>query len=726
MGLFSYLAEWKQSVDLARIFRAGMSPWELFRQTGKVRKTDDEALMKRYKDWVYICASKNASAVAQVPLRLYVVTRNGERKPKEWVQRKVLDKKQEEYIRGNESLARYTRKAVEIEEVIDHPFLDLWYAPSSHKAGFTFRELITIDQELVGDSYVYIYKDEALGIPKELWRLPPQWTTIVPGQKEFIKGYLYGRTREKRIAFDPDEVIHFLYPNPRDQYYGMSPVEGAMSAVDIDDAMSKYDLTIMDNQGRPDFAVIYKKGLNSSKIEQLQKEWKRLYGGKQKVGKPAFLDQDAEIKTLGWSPREMAFLSGRKWSMKQVCNAHGVPVSKVDVDNVNRANADAGNYTYMKDTIYPRCIRQEETLNSHIVQKYDERLFVAYDNPVPEDKEFRLKERDSNIKSTYSSVNQERQIDNLEPVPWGDVPYVPMNMVPIGTPPTMGAGQQPKGRAMVGYKRQDVPIDRPLPPTGTLPAMDTDELKFERLMRRIFGEQQRDVLRLLEKGKEFVELYLKRLKDNRYFFKGIDDAILNRSDWDERMAKLVEPQIIAKVDTAGNSALRQVEASAAGWIERPETVLWIRDHTFQFAREVNRTSETMLKESLALGVQNGESIPQFKKRIQEVFNLRRGSAERIARTEMNRAQNGGTVEAWRQSGVVSAQVWDAANDACPFCHQLDGEPVALGGTFLANGQDAIGYVDGEQVSMPMNYGDVRHPPLHPNCRCTLIPELIEV
>ncbi len=726
MGFISYLSEWKQSIDLARIFRAGMSPWDLFRQTGKVRKTDDEALMKRYKDWVYICASKNASAVAQVPLRLYVITRNGERKPKEWVQRKALDKKQEEHIRGNESLSRYTRKAVEIEEVIDHPFLDLWYAPNPHNVGFTFRELVTIDQELVGDSYIYIYKDEALGIPKELWRLPPQWTTIVPGQKEFIKGYLYGRDRNKRIAFDPDEIIHFLYPNPRDQYYGMSPVEGAMSAVDIDDAMSKYDLTLMDNQGRPDFVVSYKGKLNTPKVEQLQKEWKRLYGGEKRVGKPAFLDQDANITTLGWSPREMAFLSGRKWSMKQICNAHGVPVSKVDVDNVNRANADAGNYTYMKDTIYPRCIRQEETLNQNVVQKYDERLFVAYDNPVPEDKEFRLKEREANIKSTYSSVNQERQIDNLETVPWGDVPYVPMSMVPIGTPPTMAAGQQPKGRSMIGYKRQDVPIDRPLPPTGTLPGMDSDELKFERLMRRIFGEQQRDVLKLLEKGKEFVEIYLKRIKEKRFYFKGIDDAVINRSEWDERLAKLVEPQIIAKVDTAGNSALRQVEASAAGWIERPETVQWVRDHTFQFAKQINKTTETMLKESLALGVQNGESIPQFRKRIQEVFNLRRKESERIARTEMNRAENGGTVEAWRQSGVVSAQVWDAAGDACPFCYQMHGARVALDGIFANGGDDVTGYVDDQQVSMPMNYGDVHHPPLHPNCRCTLIPELIEV
>lgn len=722
-SLVKYFQEVKESVDLGRLFRAGLSPFEMFRSQGRNRPTNYDALMKRYKDWVYICASKNASSVAQVPLRLYVTTSNGQRKPKNWVHRKALSKEQAEYIWKNDSLARYTRKAVNIEEVLDHPFLTLWYAPNPHSVGFTFRELITIDQEMVGDSFVYIYMDNALGIPTEFVRLPPQWTAIVPDPETFIKGYLYGRSRLNRVALDPENVIHFKYPNPRDPFYGMSPVEGSLSAVDIDDSMSKYDLKIMDNEGRPDFVVSYKGKLTPGKAERLKKEWKRLYGGKTNVGRPAFLDQEAEIQTLGWSPKEMAHLAGRKWSMKLIANAHGVPIPKIDVDNVNRANADAGNYQYMKDTIYPRCIRQQETLNQNVVRKYDERLFVAYDNPVPEDKEFRLKEKESNLKSAYSSINQERQIDNLEPVEWGDKPWVQAGMVPIGTPPSMLAVQQPKGRAMVGYaKRQDVPIDRPEPPVGTLPPMDEDEKKFERLIRRILSEQEKDVLRGLEKiyitdevSEEFIN-----------FLKGADDAVLNRQVWDEKVAKAITPQVSAKVDVAGNSALGQVDVVVAEWIERPETIQWIQDHTFQFAKQINGTVETMLKESLSLGIQAGESIPAFRKRIQEVFNLRRSQAERIARTEMNRAANGGTVEAWKQSGIVTEVIWDAANDACPFCYQMHGTVVALDGTFISGGEDAIGYVDDSQVRLPMNYGDVHHPPLHPNCRCTLIPRVKEI
>lgn len=724
MGLFSYFSKLKDGAALARLFRAGLSPFDIFRQQIKKRKTDPESLMKRYKDWVYICASKNATSVADVPLRLYVTTGQGQRSPKDWVLRKGLKKKQADYIYKQNSLLPYTRKAVNIEEVLDHPFLNLWTDVNPYAAGFSFRELLILDLEITGDSFIYIYKDEVLGIPKELWRLPPQWTTIVPSPKDFIKGYLYGKERNKRIAFKPEEVVHFLYPNPRDLYRGMSPLEGALSAVDIDNAMSKYDLTTLDNNGRPDFIVSYKGKLTKGKAEKLEKDWRRLYGGRQKVGKPAFLDQDADIKTLGWSPKEMAFLAGQKWTMKKISNAYGVPQSMIESDDVNRANADAGNYQYQKWTVKPRLKRIEEILNQHIIPMYDERLFVAYDNPVPEDEEFRLKEKESNLKTGYSSINQERQIDNLEPNPWGNLPIMPLNVAPLGTAQSMANSQQPKGRSMIGYKRQDVPIDRPLP-VDTLPPMDADERKFERLIRRILSEQEKDVIGALEKNKG-IRNYGDGAEITFINDKGIDDAVLNRDIWDVKVAKMTAPQIIDKVSLSGNSALRQVGIEIPEWIERPETAEWIKDHTFQFARQINRTTENILKNTLTTSVQSGASISTLKKRIQEAFNLRRKEAERIARTEMNRAQNGGTVEAWKQSGVVTAQIWDAANDSCPFCYQMHGKTVALDGVFIPEGDNAIGYVDDAQVIMPMNYGDVRHPPLHPNCRCTLIPKVKEI
>ena len=84
----------------------------------------------------------------------------------------------------------------------------------------------------------------------------------------------------------------------------------------------------------------------------------------------------------------MAFLQGRKWTREEICNCYGVPISKLTTDNVNRANAESGDYSYMKDTILPRLKKIEQKLNEQLLPMYDDRLFCAFDNPVPADKHY--------------------------------------------------------------------------------------------------------------------------------------------------------------------------------------------------------------------------------------------------------------------------------------------------------------------------------------------------
>ena len=74
-------------------------------------------------------------------------------------------------------------------------------------------------------------------------------------------------------------------------------------------------------------------------------------------------------------------------------------------------------------------------------------------------------------------------------------------------------------------------------------------------------------------------------------------------------------------------------------------------------------------------------------------------------------------------GVVTAKVWDAAGDACPFCTAMHGRTLAVGEPFFSVGDTfAVDWQspDGPKtISMTFTYQDVRHPPIHPNCRCTI-------
>ena len=98
------------------------------------------------------------------------------------------------------------------------------------------------------------------------------------------------------------------------------------------------------------------------------------------------------------------------------------------------------------------------------------------------------------------------------------------------------------------------------------------------------------------------------------------------------------------------------------------------------------------------------------------------SANRIARTESVRAYTDGQVAAWEESGVVSRKAWLLSPTSCEFCEiaamEYGEQGIALDQPFFQKG-DRIVASDGRELNL--NYENVNGPPLHPFCRCTLVP-----
>ena len=89
------------------------------------------------------------------------------------------------------------------------------------------------------------------------------------------------------------------------------------------------------------------------------------------------------------------------------------------------------------------------------------------------------------------------------------------------------------------------------------------------------------------------------------------------------------------------------------------------------------------------------------------------------RTETVRASNQASVASWKQSGVVKAKEWWTAQDerVSPFDRTLHGKTISLEKDFFKQGDTFE--VDGQ--TLKIDYTDIPAPPLHPNCRCTLLP-----
>ena len=63
---------------------------------------------------------------------------------------------------------------------------------------------------------------------------------------------------------------------------------------------------------------------------------------------------------------------------------------------------------------------------------FGENTIMLFDDPTSKDSSFRLLEKKTNLQLGMTTINEERERDGLEPVEWGDVPLIQMNMMPLG------------------------------------------------------------------------------------------------------------------------------------------------------------------------------------------------------------------------------------------------------------------------------------------------------
>lgn len=703
---------------VSSVLATTIRPWdEIYGASGQ---EDYENLVKRYSSWVYACVTTISVGVSQVPLRLYATKSRASQQIRAVT--KDISKARKQALYASPQLQNVLAKAVDVVEVLEHPFLRLM---DNVNPFMNSTELIwywIMFQELTGNAYTLITTN-ALGTPEELWILPSQNVKIVPDDRTFIKGYLYGNDPTTQQKFEPEEIIQMKYPNPANLYYGASPLSAAKVSADTSAAMTAYELNLLLNNAIPPSALSTEQVLTADQMKRLKEEWNAAYRGVSKAGKLAILQGGLKIDPLSLAPREMNYLAGRKASREEIAGVFRVPMSLLTMEDIAAAPAEGqrqGGMTFARYTVRPKCRMIDQKLNERLLPMYDDKLFCAFDDPVGEDRDFRLKEMESHLRTGYSTINQERLLDNQEPVEWGDVPLMPLGMAPLGTEitPTVdgynGLSFSPSyfGGGEASHNCHAAP--KYLDP-DSLPNMEMTAIL--RAIRRTAAGMQADMYERLG-GKSWKSAGDMYLPDGR--------------KWQVYLVKQSSPAIVKLITKGGQRgaeqlrllldrqrSVKKIPIEFAFDIQNPAIAEFIRGYTYRFSFAVVQETLDQLKETMNEGIMAGESMTDLRKRTQEVFeDMSKYRAEQIARTEAARAVNAGQEMQWQQSGLVAAKEWNGADDMCEFCRAMDAKygpgtgGLALGLEFAKQGQGIEG-ADGGNMST--DYGDVAYPPVHPNC-----------
>ena len=170
-----------------------------------------------------------------------------------------------------------------------------------------------------------------------------------------------------------------------------------------------------------------------------------------------------------------------------------------------------------------------------------------------------------------------------------------------------------------------------------------------------------------------------------------------------------------------------------------EATRWVSQHAGELITDINKTTRNAVRDTIQQWMTTGDDMTALRKQLQKV-GFSRSRARMIAHTETTAAYAQGNVEAWQASGVVNQQEWRTANDeaVCPICAPLGGlaygaqgadpasiiqqqqsaQRTSLGGSFSHPGGGGLANQFGGQT--------FQTPPAHPNCRCYMIPVVVEI
>lgn len=282
-------------------------------------------------------------------------------------------------------------------EVTKHAALDLWNRPNPFMTGMTFRRGCQQHLELVGESFIVIGRSPLSPLPLELWPVRPDRMTPVPHPTDFLSGWIYTGPNGEKVPLGVDEVIQIKMPNPLDPYRGLGPVQAAL--VDIDSARysAEWNRNFFVNGAEPGGVVEFKDELDDDEFERFQERWRETHQGVTNAHRVAILELGATWKPTQFHARDMQFVELRGLSRELIREAFTIHGHMLGISqDVNKANAEAGESSFAKWLVAPRADDWRDILNSRLVPMYDTTAVeFDHDRVVPEDREADDRERNS-------------------------------------------------------------------------------------------------------------------------------------------------------------------------------------------------------------------------------------------------------------------------------------------------------------------------------------------
>ncbi|HEX7119403.1 MAG TPA: phage portal protein [Longimicrobiales bacterium] len=314
------------------------------------------------------------------------------------------------------------------ERAREHPVYDLLHSrPNPEMSSFIWREMTMAHLLLYGNAYAEIERN-GRGDPVALWPLFPtnvRWERI-GGEKVYIV-----RVEGQEVPLPAENILH-IPGFSLDGHTGLFPIDLARNSIGLAKATEEFGASFFGNGAAPSGVLTHPGKLGPEGAANLRESWQKLYGGLSNAQRVAILEEGMQWNPLGVPPEHAQFLETRKFSVSEIARIFLIPPHLIgDLERATFSNIEHQSIQYVTHCIEPWTRRIEQEINYKL---FDDRSHFA---------EFVLEgllRGDSAARSAYYremvnigalTINEVRELENMNRIEGGDTPRVPLNTAPL-------------------------------------------------------------------------------------------------------------------------------------------------------------------------------------------------------------------------------------------------------------------------------------------------------
>lgn len=347
-------------------------------------------------------------------------------------------------------------------EVITHGFLTVWNRPNYFYTGRYFRWCCQQHLDLVGETVIVLVRIGNIIV--EMWPVRPDRIKPVKHPTKFLVGYIYTGPDGEEVPLALEDVIHIKYPNPGDPYRGMGPVQTVLNDVDASRYSAEWNKNFFINGAQPGGVIEVDYRMTDPEWEAFNRRWRHQHQGVANAHRVAVLE-NAHWKDTKFSMEDMQFVELRNLPRELIREAFAYPKPMLGtVDDVNRANADAGKEIMAEGQTKPRLSMWKDVINNYLLPQFanGQTMELDFDDPIPVNRDAENSDRNSRVNAAVQLVNAGFEPSGvLEAMGLPEIKWVgPPSMTTTTTTTEPTKKEQEENKAIKAYARR---LDYPHP-----------------------------------------------------------------------------------------------------------------------------------------------------------------------------------------------------------------------------------------------------------------------